>query len=160
MIFERSYYRFNSDSTGHGKCSCWSQNKFFVVLVCISVSLNVCLYQFHNMLPSNNMTPLFTEFTNGLSSKKASTAPILPPTTTKNTTLLSLSSLTSEHFSSDLVTTTLATTMDISMNATDDDCNVKNSISSGITYHFEATTNFRLSKTLPQWMKGTYLVVQ
>jgi hypothetical protein len=26
-----------------------------------------------------------------------------------------------------------------------------------MAYHFEATTSYRQSKTLPQWMKGTYL---
>jgi hypothetical protein len=160
--YKTGIYYYNDDDDddddGHGKCSCWSQNNFFVVLVCISVFLNGYLYHVHNMLPSKNniMTrssnptktatnsnTLYTEFTKGLSSMNVSTATI-PPT--------KLSALTVTA----TLATTMDTTMDTSMNATDDDCNVT-SISSGSTYHFEATAKYRQSKTLPKWMIGTHL---
>jgi hypothetical protein len=157
---------YTNDDDGHGKCSCWSKNNFFVVLICISIFLNGYLCHVHNMLPSdmtrsvNNLYPTRTTTTRSSSINASTTAPTLPPT--KNTTpLLSLAALTSENVSSDLVTTALATTMD----TTNNDCNVTSSSSSssigiansGMAYHFEATTAYRQSNTLPQWMKGTYM---
>ena len=72
-------------------------------------------------------TTLRAEFTEGLH------APTMSSTSAK---------------SSELVTT--LATMETS------DCNITSSgTSSGMAYHFEPTTNYRQSATLPQWMKGT-----
>ena len=106
------------------------KNTVRFLLVACFISFNIFLHHVHTASISashRNTTTLRMEFTEGPNTK-------VKPTSTSVD-------------SSELVTT-LAT-----MSA--GNCITNSSgTSSGITYHFEASTNYRHSTTLPQWMKG------
>jgi YHS domain-containing protein len=137
-----------------------SQHNFLIIVTCLSVSFNAFLYNVHDISSSSSSSSAIMSATGGSSGRTGRTG--RSSSGPDNTLYTEFTRNGSSP--SDLITTTTTTTTTNNNNNDNNDCDditttttSSSSSSNGMAYHFEATTSYRQSKTLPQWMKGTYL---